>query len=272
MASRAFIKTFQNVKSGILFQGFQTIGKSAMAAMPIRLNTTATPFETPENRPTYGKIDPVVRTQLINFGRYVAEILPKYVQKVQLAVGDELELLVAPSSILQVIQFLKDHHNAQFLSLSDITAIDVPSRKYRFEIIYNLLSVRFNSRIRIKTYTDEMTPIDSICSVYEGANWYEREVYDMFGVFFADHPDLRRILTDYGFVGHPFRKDFPLSGYIELRYDEEKKRIVYEPVELAQEFRKFELSAPWEQFPHFRQDASSAEEIKLIDNENESKN
>lgn len=109
--------------------------------------------------------------------------------------------------------------------------------------------MRFNNRIRIKTYTDELTPIDSCVPVFQGANWYEREVWDMFGVFFADHPDLRRILTDYGFSGHPFRKDFPLSGMVEVRYDDEVKRVVCEPVELAQEFRKFDLGSPWEQFP-----------------------
>ena len=116
------------------------------------------------------------------------------------------------------------------------------------------MSLRFNNRIRVKTYTDELTPIDSITSVYQGANWYEREVWDMFGVFFANHPDLRRILTDYGFAGHPFRKDFPLSGFVEVRYDDEVKRVVTEPVELAQEFRKFDLGTPWEQFGNFKSD------------------
>ena len=115
-----------------------------------------------------------------------------------------------------------------------------------------MLSIRFNSRIRVKTYTDEITPISSINEVYRAANWYEREIWDMYGVFFSNHPDLRRILTDYGFEGHPQRKDFPLSGYVEVRYDEEKRRCVVEPLELTQEFRKFELSTPWEQFPNFR--------------------
>ncbi|CAG0925849.1 unnamed protein product [Notodromas monacha] len=114
------------------------------------------------------------------------------------------------------------------------------------------MSLRYNTRIRVKTYTDELTPLDSACPVYVGANWYEREVYDLFGVYFQDHPDLRRILTDYGFEGHPFRKDFPLSGYVEVRYDDEQKRCVIEPVEMAQEFRKFDLDATWESFPKFR--------------------
>lgn len=132
--------------------------------------------------------------------------------------------------------------------MSDITAVDYPTRDARFEVVYNLLSVRHNARIRVKTYADEATPVTSICSLYDGANWYEREVYDLFGVFFVDHPDLRRIMTDYGFDGHPLRKDFPLTGYTELRYDEEKKRIVVEPLELTQAFRNFEGgTAAWEQ-------------------------
>lgn len=132
--------------------------------------------------------------------------------------------------------------------VADITAVDFPTRDQRFEVVYNLLSVRHNARIRVKTYADEATPVPSITSLYDGANWYEREVYDMFGVFFVDHPDLRRILTDYGFDGHPLRKDFPLTGYTEIRYDEEKKRIVVEPLELTQAFRNFEGgTAAWEQ-------------------------
>lgn len=216
----------------------------------------------PECRPTVRKIDPALKTQLSEFGQYVAECLPKYIQKVQIAAGDELELLIVPEGILPVLQFLKDHHNAQFASLIDIAGMDVPSRENRFEIIYNLLSLRFNSRIRVKTYTDELTPIDSCFEIYKAANWYEREIWDMYGVFFANHPDLRRILTDYGFEGHPFRKDFPLSGYVEVRYDDEQKRVVIEPLELAQEFRKFDLSAPWEQFPNFRQ-AIATEEVPV---------
>ena len=132
--------------------------------------------------------------------------------------------------------------------IADITAVDYPTRDQRFEVVYNMLSVRHNSRIRVKTYCDEATPVPSITSLYDGANWYEREVYDLFGVFFVDHPDLRRIMTDYGFDGHPLRKDFPLTGYTEIRYDEEKKRIVVEPLELTQAFRNFEGgTAAWEQ-------------------------
>lgn len=133
---------------------------------------------------------------------------------------------------------------------------------FRFELIYNILSVRYNARIRVKTYTDELTPIDSCNDIFRAANWYEREIWDMYGVFFSNHPDLRRILTDYGFEGHPFRRDFPLSGYVEVRYDDEKKRVVVEPLELAQEFRRFELSAPWEQFPNFRNANPASEEVE----------
>jgi len=178
--------------------------------------------------------------------------LPKYVQRVMIQHGDELELCIHPEGVVPVIMFLKDHHNAQFKSLADLTAIDVPGRPYRFELIYNLLSLRYNSRIRVKTYTDELTPVESIYGVYKAADWYERELWDMYGIFFANHPDLRRILTDYGFEGHPLRKDFPLSGFVEIRYDDELQRIVQEPVELSQEFRKFDLESPWEQFPEFR--------------------
>jgi NADH dehydrogenase (ubiquinone) Fe-S protein 3 len=141
-----------------------------------------------------------------------------------------------------------DNTAAEFTQVSDITAVDFPTRDQRFEIVYNLLSVRHNARIRVKTYADEASPVPSITSIFDGANWYEREVYDMFGVFFAGHPDLRRIMTDYGFEGHPLRKDFPLTGYTEIRYDEEKKRIVTEPLELTQAFRNFEGgSSAWEQ-------------------------
>ncbi|XP_054732859.1 NADH dehydrogenase [ubiquinone] iron-sulfur protein 3, mitochondrial [Anastrepha obliqua] len=217
----------------------------------VRFSST-TPAPPADDKPTFRKPDETVRLNLSNFGRYVAECLPKYVQKVQLTAGDELEVLIAPEGVVPVLQFLKDNHLAQFSNLVDIAGMDVPSRKYRFEVIYNLLSLRFNSRIRVKTYTDELTPLDSCNEVFKAANWYEREIWDMYGVFFANHPDLRRILTDYGFEGHPQRRDFPLSGYVELRYDDEKKRVVCEPLELAQEFRKFDLSAPWEQFPNFR--------------------
>jgi len=219
--------------------------------------------QVPEPASTIRKPDAVARHHLTEFGKYVAECLPRFIQKVQLTAGDELELLIAPEGVIPVISFLKDHHLAQFHNLVDIAGVDVPPRKNRFEIVYNLLSLTFNARIRVKTYTDELTPIDSICEIYKGANWYEREIWDMYGVVFSDHPDLRRILTDYGFEGHPQRRDFPLSGYVEVRYDESVKRVVVEPLELAQEFRKFDLQTPWETFPNFR--ASEEVPIKKLE-------
>lgn len=197
--------------------------------------------------------------KLTDFGRYVAKCLPKYVQQVQFAAGNELEFLIHPSGVIPVMSFLKGHHAAQFTNFVFACGMDVPARKSRFEIIYALLSTRFNARCRVRTYTDEVEPIESLTPgqifniafssfilVFSGAEWFEREIYDMYGVWFNNHPDLRRILTDYGFEGYPFRKDFPLTGYVELRWDPELKRVVYEPTELAQEFRKFELESPWE--------------------------
>jgi len=213
--------------------------------------------------PTVRPVSPELRKTLADYGQYVGQCLPKYIQKVQLTNGDELELLIHPDGVVPVLSFLKDHTNAQFTNLADLCAVDMPSRQYRFEIVYNLLSLRFNQRIRVKTYADELTPVPSTCSIHAASDWYEREIWDMYGVFFSNHPDLRRILTDYGFEGHPFRKDFPLVGYVEVRYDDEVKRVVAEPVELIQEWRKFDLNTPWETFPAFRE--SSTENIPLID-------
>ena len=183
---------------------------------------------------------------LHTYGQYIMSCLPKYVQQFSVW-KDELIINTAPSGLLPVMNFLKSHTAAEYTMVSDITAVDFPTKDQRFEIVYNLLSVRYNSRIRVKTYADEATPVPSITGLFEGALWYEREVYDMFGVFFTGHPDLRRIMTDYGFDGHPLRKDFPLTGYTELRYDEEKKRIVIEPLELTQAFRNFESgTTAWE--------------------------
>ncbi|MCJ1477772.1 NADH-ubiquinone oxidoreductase 30.4 kDa subunit, mitochondrial [Lambiella insularis] len=186
-------------------------------------------------------------TSLHNYGQYLLSCLPKYIQQFSVW-KDELTIYIPPSGVIPVISFLKYHTAAEFTMVADITAVDYPTKDQRFEIVYNLLSVRHNSRIRVKTYADEATPVPSITGLYDGANWYEREVYDLFGVFFVGHPDLRRIMTDYGFDGHPLRKDFPLTGYTEIRYDEEKKRIVVEPLELTQAFRNFEGgTAAWEQ-------------------------
>ena len=183
------------------------------------------------------------------YGGYIHDMMPRFVQQTQITNQNELELLIHPDGIIPVLTFLRDNQNSQYCQLIDITAIDVPAKPYRFELVYILLSIQYNARIRVRTYTDELTAIDSATQVYMSANWAERELWDLFGIFFHDHPDLGRILTDYGFEGHPFRKDFPLSGYVEVRYDDEVKRVVCEPLELSQEFRKFEISAPWQQFP-----------------------
>lgn len=162
------------------------------------------------------------------------------------ALNGELVGYAKPGDILAILALLRDDENCQFKILTDITAVDYPDREERFEVNYNLLSLKKNRRIRIKVSVDETTPIPSATGIYSSANWFEREVWDMYGVRFEDHPDLRRILTDYGFDGHPQRKDFPLTGYVELRYDPDKQRVVYEPVKLDQEFRNFDFLSPWE--------------------------
>lgn len=159
---------------------------------------------------------------------------------------DELCITINRKGIVPFLIVLRDDKEFQFQQLVDITAADYPDRPERFEIVYNLLSLTKNARIRIKFSTDESTPVDSVTSVYSSAGWFEREVWDFFGVYFNNNPDLRRILTDYGFEGHPLRKDFPLTGYVELRYDEELRRVVYEPVKLQQDFRAFDYLSPWE--------------------------
>jgi NADH-quinone oxidoreductase subunit C len=158
----------------------------------------------------------------------------------------ELCVTVKREHILDVLAELRDDLDFQFASLIDLTATDYPDRPERFEIIYAMLSYKHNLRIRVKLATDENTPVKSAFALFPNANWFEREVWDMYGVSFDGHPDMRRILTDYGFEGHPLRKDFPLSGYVEVRYSEEHKRVIYEPVQLTQEFRSFDFMSPWE--------------------------
>jgi len=158
----------------------------------------------------------------------------------------ELTLNVARDKILDVLTFLRDDNKCRFEVLIDICGVDWPARSERFDVGYHLLSPRLNQRVRVKLETDEVTPVASAVGVFSAADWFEREAYDMYGILFSGHPDLRRILTDYGFQGHPLRKDFPLTGYVEVRYDEELKRVVYEPVELTQEFRSFDFESPWE--------------------------
>lgn len=160
--------------------------------------------------------------------------------------NNEVAITVNEKKIKPVLLFFKNHVNSQCKILTSIAGVDYPERKNRFEIVYEILSIKYNTRFRIKTYVNEIVPTNSVVNIFSAANWWEREIWDMFGIFFINHPDLRRILTDYGFEGHPLRKDFPLTGYIELRYDELQKRIVYEPVELSQEFRIFEFTSPWE--------------------------
>ena len=147
---------------------------------------------------------------------------------------------------MRVLTFLRDDPGLLFKELVDLCGVDWPEREQRFDVVYHLLSLHHNQRIRVKVWTDEFTPVPSVVSVFPSAGWFEREAWDMYGILFADHPDLRRLLSDYGFDGHPLRKDFPLTGYVELRYDDEQKRVVYEPVKLRQEFRTFDFLSPWE--------------------------
>ena len=158
----------------------------------------------------------------------------------------ELTMVVAADEIVAFVRFLRDDPRLGFISFIDVCGVDWPAREKRFDVVYHFLSPRQNARIRLKVMTDEETPVPSITSVFPGADWFEREAYDFYGILFTGHPDLRRILTDYGFDGHPLRKDFPLSGFVEVRYDDERKRVVYEPVKLAQEFRDFDFLSPWE--------------------------
>ncbi len=161
----------------------------------------------------------------------------------QVAFG-ELTLVCERERIVEVLTALRDRFG--FQQLVDLCGVDFPDRAERFEVVYHLLSLTRNARIRVKVTTDEQQPVPSVIEVYPNANWFEREAFDMYGMLFSDHPDLRRLLTDYGFQGHPLRKDFPMTGYVEVRYDDEQKRVVYEPVKLTQEFRQFDFMSPWE--------------------------
>jgi len=182
-----------------------------------------------------------------SFVQTLPMLMPQWVDSVSICPRtQEAECVVHPSALLSFMQVLHKTTTFQFKVLVDVTAVDYPSRAKRFDVVYHLLSVQYNTRLRVKTMVDELTPVHSLTSLYPSANWFEREVWDMFGICFLHHPDLRRILTDYGFQGHPLRKDFPLSGYVEFRYDDSKKRVVAEPVELSQEFRYFDFASPWE--------------------------
>jgi len=182
---------------------------------------------------------------LDKLGETIAGALPGSVTGHGVAHG-ELTITAAAGDIVKVVTFLRDDERCQFWNFVDITAVDWPARERRFDVVYHFLSPKLNMRIRVKVETDEATPVASIIDVFPGANWFEREAYDLYGVLFTGHPDMRRLLTDYGFEGHPLRKDFPLTGFVEVRYDDEQKRVVYDKVRLAQEFRSFDFLSPWE--------------------------
>lgn len=194
----------------------------------------------PEYVPQQGKKIMFKENWLTN----LQKIFPFWVQNIVI-IKDETIVNINAKYLIQLIYFLKLHTNGQYKIVTDVTAIDYPESTKRFEVVYILLSPFFNNRIRIKTIVDEMTPLPSLTKIYPGINWMERETWDMFGIYFYDHPDLRRILTDYGFDGFPLLKNFPLSGFLEVRYDDEQKRVVNEPIEITQEFRNFDMISPW---------------------------
>ncbi|EJJ26088.1 MULTISPECIES: NADH-quinone oxidoreductase subunit C [unclassified Rhizobium] len=182
---------------------------------------------------------------LTELSSYLSEARGNLIAASQLKYG-ELTLTTTGDNLIPLLTFLRDDAKCGFVNLTDICGVDWPQRELRFDVVYHILSPKQNLRIRVKVATDEDTPVPSACAVYPGADWFERETWDMYGVLFTGHPDLRRILTDYGFEGHPLRKDFPTTGFVEVRYDDAAKRVVYEPVELKQEFRNFDFLSPWE--------------------------
>jgi NADH-quinone oxidoreductase subunit C len=178
-------------------------------------------------------------------GAYLAEKQSSAVVSTALE-RDELTVTVNRGDIAAFLTFLRDDPSCLFKLLMDVCGADYPERQQRFDVVYHLLSLKFNRRVRVRLETDEVSPVPSVVDIFPSAGWFERETWDMYGVFFENHPDLRRILTDYGFEGHPLRKDFPMTGYVEVRYDDEQKRVVYEPVSLVQDFRSFDFMSPWE--------------------------
>jgi NADH-quinone oxidoreductase subunit C len=184
-------------------------------------------------------------SDLLALGEDIKAALPGAVTQAVVAF-DELTIHAEAASIVQVLKVLRDDPRFRFVNFTDIAGADYIEREKRFDVVYHLLSPRHNHRIRVKVQTDEATPVPSVIEIFPAANWYEREAYDFYGILFSGHPDLRRILTDYGFEGYPLRKDFPLTGFVEVRYDDEQKRVVYEPVKLNQEFRNFDFLSPWE--------------------------
>jgi NADH-quinone oxidoreductase subunit C len=186
-----------------------------------------------------------VADTLSQLAEHIAAGLPGAAKESRIAL-DELTIFVEGKDIVRVLAFLRDDPECEFKILIDICGVDYPQRAKRFDVVYHLLSISRNRRIRVKVEAGENEPIPSVFSVYPAANWFERETFDMYGIVFSDHPDLRRLLTDYGFSGYPLRKDFPLTGYVEVRWDDNEKRVVYEPVTLVQEFRDFDFLSPWE--------------------------
>ncbi|MBT5037047.1 MAG: NADH-quinone oxidoreductase subunit C [Rhodospirillaceae bacterium] len=182
---------------------------------------------------------------LKDLANHLDTTLGDYLQSSEIRLG-ELTLRVHGDALERIIKFLRDDSACHFEMLVDVCGVDYPDRDPRFDVVYHLLSISNNLRICVQAGVDEEGSIPSVSALYSSAGWYEREVWDLYGVYFTDHPDLRRILTDYGFEGHPLRKDFPLTGYVEVRYDDEQKRVVYEPVKLTQDFRSFDFMSPWE--------------------------
>jgi len=176
---------------------------------------------------------------------YIGEVAGKLITGSEIRYG-ELTLTTEVGKLVELITFLREDVQCGFVSFIDLCGVDYPQRADRFDVVYHLMSPRQNLRVRVKITTDEATPVPSIIGIFPGAGWFEREAWDMYGILFSGHPDLRRILTDYGFEGHPLRKDFPVTGFVEVRYDDIAKRVVYEPVELKQEFRSFDFLSPWE--------------------------
>ena len=182
---------------------------------------------------------------LRDLGEHVAASLSDYVFTAEV-LGDELVIEARADQVVRVLEFLKSDPGCRFEQLIDLCGVDYPERDPRFDVVYHLLSMSHNRRMRLKIGVNEDQPVPSVTEVYPSAGWWERETWDLYGIYFAGNPDLRRLLTDYGFDGHPLRKDFPLTGYVEVRYDSEQKRVVYEPVKLTQEFRRFDFLSPWE--------------------------
>jgi len=182
---------------------------------------------------------------LIELSDYLTEVKADLIERADIAFGD-LTVYTQADKIVELMTFLRDDAQCKFICFIDCCGVDWPGRADRFEVVYHLLSPHQNFRIRVSLNTGEDTPVPSVTGVFPGADWFEREAYDLYGILFSGHPDLRRLLTDYGFEGHPLRKDFPLTGFVEVRYDDEAKRVIYEPVELKQEFRDFDFLSPWE--------------------------